>query len=370
MTRRFPRSLCALALALFVFVAPAVRAGNMPISIAPDDNSLLSALPASDGVVFFDFKQLIDKALPALFASEPAIIEKMNAEFRKATDKSGVDPRSIEQVAVGFRIPDGAMKGQAPFVALIRGRFDSADLIQKGLKAARSEKNAPDVRESTYQGKTIYLIKDKTPAKPSGDTEPGNDAPGGMNAVAGQMMTQQEVAITTFDSNTVAIGDASSVRTTMDANAGRGEHVSKDLVDLATRTPNAVIGFSGIVPASALKQITSNGDPVSQAAGGIKNFYGSVASNNGDFDTRIVVRTEKNDQAQTLSAAAKLGLGFAADALKNTSLPSTDGNKVDASAFLKYLVVSDQGNEVIAVYKIPQADLAPLIHTLAAPKSK
>lgn len=363
MNRTFRRSLCALALALFAIVAPIANTSRATTRAA--DNSLLSALPAFDGVLIFDMKQLLDKALPNLLAAEPSLIEKMNREFQKATDESGIDPRSVEQVAIGFRIPDNAMKGQSPFVALLRGRFDSADLIQKGFKTARKHKNPPDVRESTYQGKTIYLIKDKTPAaKPSGESGASGDSPGGMGAMAGQMM-QQEVAVTAFDSNTVAIGDVSSVRTTLDTSAGR---VSKDLVDLATRTPNAIVGFSGIVPAGALKQLTSNGDPISLAAGGIKNFYGSIAANGGDFETRVVARTEKNDQAQTLSAGAKLLLSFAPDALKNTGTPSIGDNKFDPVVLLKYFTISDEANEVIVVYRVPQTDLAPLVHALAAPK--
>jgi hypothetical protein len=361
MNRNKSRLLVALALTLTIFSAPFARAAN---ASTPAADTLLSALPASDGVILIDLKQLFDKAIPGLLASEPALIEKMNAEMRKAANETGVDPYSFEQVAIGFRLTENAMKGQSPpFVALLRGSFDADDLIQKGLKAGRKSQEPPDVREEKYQNKTIYFIKDKAKPKASNDDSQSNMSDDVMNK-----MRQEEVAIVALDAKTVALGEPASVRAAINSNSGSGDHVDKNLIDLATRTNGAVVGFSGYVPASAFKQITANGDPISVAASGIQSYYGSVNSTNGDFETRLILRTEKTDQAQTLSAAAKLGVGFVGDSLKNSSMTTLDGKQVDASAYLKYLTIKDEGNEVIAVYKVPQADLQPLIHALAAPK--
>jgi hypothetical protein len=168
-------------------------------------------------------------------------------------------------------------------------------------------------------------------------------------------------AITILDSNTLAMGDLESVRASIDASMGRNR-VDEELAELATRTPNAVISFSGRLPQSASEKSEASGgggSPFAKYVASIREFYGSFDVNGSESETNINLRTENADQANDLSQAIN-----SFKALANLGLSQSADSATQRDAFaaaLKGVSITAQDNEVRIAVKIPQASLAPLI---------
>lgn len=373
MKRKISLSTRALAFAFALVFALhsanfSARAAAAATSAANDP---FNALPASDVVVFIDIKQILTSAIPGLLSSEPALIDKMRAELNKAATESGVDPNKFEYAVFGVRMPAAGQRQDPSFVALVRGSFNASDVIAAGFKSAKTPVSK---QEQTYQGKTIYIIREtKTETKSDAPKDDSDSKSGSAASMMPQDMLNmkvEETALVALDSNTIAVGSPSLVRETIDLGAGRGTRCAaakscSDLIDLATRASNSVVGFAGNVPADMAQKMSSGGDPISQAAAGIRTIFGSTSYNDGSVETRLAVRTEKSDQAQTLAAGLKFLISAGIGQLES----STDDNNKKLAALLQRVNVTDSAGEAQASIKFTQAEIAPFLHKLAQPKS-
>jgi hypothetical protein len=117
--------------------------------------SLFAALPQSDAVGIVNVRQLLDQAVPKIFAESPAKLAEINGEIEKFKTKTGIDPRSFDQVAFGMRYTypaEGVAKIES--VVLAHGTFNTATFVAAGRIAANGK-----YREEKYQGRTIYVLR-------------------------------------------------------------------------------------------------------------------------------------------------------------------------------------------------------------------
>jgi hypothetical protein len=421
MNRKFYFSFIAFALTLIVTVAFVVGHGAR----AASPSSALSALPASDFIVVVDAQRALSETLPAILAGNPALLAKMNAELEEFEKKTGINPRLFDSLAVGGRldasrsntshvvlVAHGSFKADEVLAAAFATakteghQFQKEEQIYEGktifvissgtqrkdesgvgkipttppLRAPQLPAAGIKVDPALYKSQPYDRFGDpRSNVKNSGaDTKkdsgsgvgfgPRKDAgvsdlevlEGKNSATLYPKSGSDKFAITILDSNTLAMGDLESVRASIDASMGRNR-VDDELVELATRTPNAVISFSGRLPQSASEKSEASGgdNPFAKYVASIREFYGSFDVNGSESETNINLRTENADQANDLSQAIN-----SFKALANLGLSQSAGSATQRDAFaaaIKGVSITAQDNEVRIAVRIPQASLAPLI---------
>src|SRR5918994_103407 len=92
--------------------------------------SVAASLPASEAVALVKVRRLLDEALPAMLASNPARLVEANARIENFKTRTGIDARAFDELALGFGyeyLPSGAMK--VTTVGLAQGTFSPASLV-------------------------------------------------------------------------------------------------------------------------------------------------------------------------------------------------------------------------------------------------
>jgi hypothetical protein len=300
---------------------------------APVGSNVLTALPASDAVMTVDVQRLYREALPRIYASDPAKLAEINADIEEFKTRTGLDPRAFERVTVGVRVvqtPLGMIKLQS--VALARGTFSAAALVAAGRIAAKG-----GYQEQQYKGKTIYLFNLGRQVRFLG-------------------LRWLNLAVVVLDSNTLAFGQPERVRMTIDAMSG-GARVAADVVALAQRDPNAIIGMGGNVPA-ALKQIELPSPELSKSVASIRQFYSSFGTSVNGFQMLTVLRTDNADAAHNLSDTV--------EGLKLLAPLGIARMRADKAKQLQQLVdntkVTTVGNDVQISLDVADASVATLVH--------
>ena len=344
----------AVSLALTVFALtggaqtkPLTTAAATTVVATAPAAAPLDLLPPSDLVAFVHVKRLITEAAPKVFGDDPAKLAEFNAEVDDFKAKTGIDARSFDSIAVGMRYQSPtAGVTTADTVAIAQGTFNAGALIAAGRLASQGK-----YQEQKYKDATIYVF----------NVNDHVSVPGLMNMKVGQL------AVTTLDANTLVFGELPAVEATLDARNARSAATNADLIKLAQRSPNALMGFSANVPASLSKSINIPNDEISRILGSIRQAYGSVGTAANGFDLLAIVRTEKADEAKNLSDALA-GLKQFGVVAANQMLPP-DQSKLALSA-LDSMKISAAGNETSISFALQQADISTLLRVLKPKKTE
>lgn len=312
-------------------VAPAAAAG------------LLARLPASDAVLTVDVKRLLNEGLPRAYAGNASELARVNGEIDKFRERTGLDARQFERVALGVRYgttPSGATTMETVAIAL--GTFNPGALVGAARLAAGGK-----YQEQKYGGKTVYVfnLADQVTSR--------------VKLLGLFNVRVTELSVAQLDSNTLAIGKTSRVREAIDAASGRNR-LSTEVAALATRSPNAIIGLGGNVPASATRGLDFLSPEFSRSIASIRQLYGSLGTTANGFEMLTTLRTETAGAAKTLSDTVEGLKQFAPLAIGQF----VRGNP-EKARLLRGLVgatrISAQGSEVQFSMALAQADLAALI---------
>jgi hypothetical protein len=344
MKKRILVSAVLFALASIGLFSIAASGTRVTGGSAPD--SLLSALPKSDAIVFVDVQRALNGSLSSLLASNASALSEINLELDRFNQQFQIDVRSLDLVAVGVRF-DSGKKDNVCAVALVRGRFNSSEMIKTGFAAANQKKVTIKTEEQTYNGKSLFIVTDVVQGNQTNRNE-----------------SSQSFAVTALDSNTIAGGDLESVRATIDA-ASSGSHVDARLVQLATQTPGAIVGFSGTVPPNAAEKFTSGNDAISKQIVGIRQFHGALSTSQAGAEATVVATTDTPDQArqirETLDALKLLG-GFAGSSSKNNS-------DLSIVELLKGIEINSHDNDVEIRVKVAQAEIDKIVKSVTVKKA-
>src|SRR2546422_391609 len=213
----------SLTLTSFIVALVLVSASlaHAPAANAATAADALSYVPASDAIALIDVRRLLNQTLPRILAQDPVKLAQANAEVEKFKARTGIDPRSFDRVVLGTRyVYPSPNVTKLETVAIAHGTFDAKALIAAGRIAANGK-----YREEKYQGATIVIVNINDQMKLFGFWN----------------MKVRDLAICALDASTLAFGDLADVRAAIDA--GKKGRASADLATLATRDPNAVIGF-------------------------------------------------------------------------------------------------------------------------------
>jgi hypothetical protein len=299
----------------------------------------LGLLPPSDFVAFVNVKRLINEAAPKVLADNPAKLAQFNAEIDKFKTQTGIDARSFESIAVGMRYQHPSPNiTTTDTIVIARGTFNSGALLAAARLATQGR-----YQEEKYNGATVYIFRIQDQVKMLGLFS----------------MRVGEVAATALDANTLVIGEPQSVRAALDANR-TPSRINNDLVQLASRTPNALMGFSANVPPTLTATADFGNAEISKIIGSIRQAYGAVSTTANGFDLLTVARTEKPDQAQALSET--LGALKQFGGMMVTQLPPETGKL--AQSALDNLKITAAGNETSISFELRQADISTLMRVL------
>ena len=299
-------------------------------------SALLSSLPPSDGVAFIKVRRVLDEAIPKLLADNPNQVAELNTELAEFKTKTGLDPRSFEEAALSFQFsyPSPAVT-KVRTVALARGTFNSGALVAAGRVAANGK-----YVEHQYQGKTIYVFTLDRQIRLFGIWN----------------LKVRDLAVTSINSNVLALGDLEAVKAALDATRNR-KYANPDLIALASHDPGALVGFGGNISESLMETLRVQHSGIAREMTAVRKVYGSFGMTNSDLELMVAARTVDTHSAKNLGDTVE-GLKALA-ALFIGRLPAA--KETLARAALNNLKVTHQGNDLQIRTAVTQSQVAPLI---------
>lgn len=298
--------------------------------------SLLDQLPASDAVATVKVKRVLDEVLPKLLAENPAKVAEVNEELARFKAQTGLDPRAFDQIALGLKYTypsEGITKIRT--VVLARGSYNAEALVAAGRLAANGKYS-----ERNYQGKTIYVFNLERQIKLLGMWN----------------VNVRELAVSALDRNTLAIGDVQAVHSAIDAGNARVKP-NAELIALANRDPNAILGFGGNISEALLANLRLSNDSFARELTAVRKVYGTLGMTASDLELMLAARTVDQYAARNLSNTVE-GL----KQLGGLFVGRLSAAKGDlARAALDNLKITTQGNELQIKTAVAQSQVAPLM---------
>ncbi len=325
----------AIALACGALISGAAFAqGNS--SRARTASSLLSSLPPSDAVALINVHRVLDEALPKLMAESPAKVAEINEELAKFKTQTGLDPRSFQQIALGmsYTYPAAGIT-KINTVALASGTFNSGALVAAGRLAANGK-----YVEQKYQGKTIYVF--------TLDRQ--------VTLLGLWNIKISDLAVASLTGNTLALGNLESVKGAIDANRTR-KYANPQLIELASRDPNAIIGFGGNVSEALMESLRATNDSLARELTAVRQVYGSLGMTSADLELMVAARTVDAAAAKNLSDTVE-GLTQLGSFFLGRLSPVKE---TLARSAIKNLKVTTVGNELQIRTAVAQSQVAPLV---------
>ena len=296
---------------------------------------VVSYLPVSDAVAVIDVHRLITEALPRIFSGDTAKLLQANTEIDKFKARTGIDPRTFDRVALGVRYTyPSATVTKIETVAIAHGTFDARAVIAAGRSSAKGK-----YREVSHHGATIAVFNIGDQVKFLGLWN----------------MKVNELAACALDQNTLAIGTLPNVRAAIEA--GKSGRASNELVALATRDPNALIGFGGNATGELLKSLSVGNDAIAKDVNSIRQVYGSIGMTGTDFTVLLVARAATATDAKNLSDTVT-GLKQLGGILIARMAPA---KKSLAQSALDNLKITTHANELEIRTQFAAADLAAFL---------
>jgi len=326
------------AVLVFIFTVSAIGFGqrSRPTSAARQAPTLLSSLPPSDAVALISVSRVLDEALPKLLAENPAKLAEVNAELAKFKTQTGLDPRSFDQIALGlsYKYPrEGITKIST--TALARGTFNAGAIVAAGRLAANGK-----YVEQKYQGKTIYVFSLDQRLRLFGlwDIKLG------------------DLAVAAVDGNTLALGDVEAVRGAIDANRTR-KYANAELIALASRDPEAILGFGGNISPSLLQNLSLSNDSVARELTAVRQVYGTLGMTSTDLELMLAARTVDTYSAKNLGDTVEGLKQFGALFINRLSAAKS----ALAQTALNNLKITTVGNELQIRTAVTQSQVSPLM---------
>ncbi|HKO99453.1 MAG TPA: hypothetical protein VJU86_20805 [Pyrinomonadaceae bacterium] len=324
-----------VAFVIIVVVSSGIAQRSRSTAAKPT-STLLAALPESDAVALIKVKRVLDEALPKLLAENPARVAEVNAELAKFKTDTGLDPRSFDQMALGLKYSypsEGVTKIRT--VALARGTFNSGAIVAAGRLAANGK-----YREEKYQGKTIYLFTLDRQLKLAGLWD----------------INVRDLAVSSLDGNMIALGDLEAVRGAIDAAKTR-KHANPELIALASRDPNSIVGFGGEITEALMQNLRITNGGIARELTAVRTVYGSLGMTASDLELMVAART--------VDAYSAKNLGDTVEGLRQLGGLFVGRLSADKSALarsaLSNLKITIQGNELQLRTAVAQSQVTPLI---------
>ena len=302
----------------------------------PPPPATLGYLPAADAVMLIDVRRMLNETLPRILAGDKDKTAQANAEIDKFKSRTGIDPRAFDRVVLGVRyVYPNATTTKLETIAIAHGTFDAKALAAAARLAANGK-----YREEKYRNATIMIV---------GINEQ-------MKMLGLWSMKVNELAICALDTKTLAIGDVATVRAAIDAGK-RGRAANGALISLASRDPQAVVGFGANLPRELMANLNVGNDTIAKDANSIRQAYGSIGTTDTDVSLSLFARTDNAESAKSLSETVTGLKQLAAIFVFRMAPP----RKALAQSALDNLKITTRGNELEIKTQVTAASLASVI---------
>lgn len=315
-------------------------------------NQLVGNLPASDGAMTLNVSRLVNEALPQTLSGNQKMLGDILGGIDRLKEKTGVDLRQFETVAVGVASKKSAA-GELDFapVVLARGTFSAISFITLGKIAANSK-----YREERIGARTVYIFSPKQFLKSAPKSaKPAVKKGSAIERAIERMFDglENELAVTAFDNNTLAIGTPARIRETL----GTTPRIGGEVLDLISRKPNAVMNFGMKLPGGLSSFIKLDNDELGKNLDAIRFLGTSVDVSDGNALAAVIAKTATPEQAKGLQEILDTFQRFGKSFIGSTKI---NGKEIYAR-LIENARVGQSGNEVTLDVSIAQADLYTLI---------
>ncbi len=333
------------ALALFAFVLGAVGAASARKLTVATDN-LASLLPQSDGVITLDSDRLFNSVLPQILSANPDMMQKITSKLDSVKTETGIDLRKFEEVAIGLKM-NGATEDGVDYepVLLARGSVESKALVSVARLASNGEYHTEKIGD-----RTIYIF---SPKKIIDKVQ--NDKKDDDKNLFEKMIDQvfkglsKEIALTSYDENTVAIGSLKRVKELI----GKSPRVGKDVLALLDRKPNAVAKLGAKLSNGISQFIELGDDELGDTLGSIRVLQGSLDVDETNAIVSLMAKTSDGEQAENLQTTLT---GF--QILGKTLLGSSkNADKQVYARMVENAAITRVENAVMLDLSVPKSDI-------------
>lgn len=339
-------------------------------------------LPQVNAVIDVRVRRILDEVVPRALAASPKQLAEFNRGLAEIKTKSGFDPRTIDRVVVGIKVPvpaNGVTAMNAPprveeGLLIVQGSFDTTAMV--GIARLLL-----GTKETQHAGRTLHTFT-PDPAKLKELGIPGLDMTGANANVEG--------ALAVVDTGTMIFGPSASVRRSLEMSGDEGnEEVAAWSREQAGNLFNVWLnvepsgGQSNLTAATrrnsaggletdgmerlgtdnssasgtgANGEATAQSDPTKKAIESITRVFLTIGMTGGNFDTAIVARTRTPEDARSINEMLS-GL---------RSMMS--GNPTVANTPLKSLQISNIESDVRLQVQVTEAEVTKYVNTIAVKK--
>jgi len=332
---------------IFVAALLAASFGAMRLT-APQANGLAALLPDSDGVVAVDMGRLMSEALPQILAANEPALSKVNGELEKIKTRTGIDIRQFESIAVGTKareFENGELDLQP--LLLASGRADEASLAEAARYAADGEP-----RTEQIAGRTVHIFTAKAIVEKNRDTAKTN---GFLDQIVNKVIggLNGEIALTAYDSGTVALGPVNRVRELL----GGGPRISANLLGKLDKSKRVVGSFAMVVPEGLSRYLELGDDELGDGLDSVREIDGSLDVVPGKALVSINARTADAEMAESLAVMVEGFQAVFAAILKRQQ----GADKKVYGRMLESLGVARKNDRIELRLEIPQKDIDVIV---------
>jgi len=334
--------------ALFLnFVGVVSAQTKTTVQTSVQTNQLAALLPASDGVLTLDVQRLLNEAVPQILSSKQQTLAQMNAKIDELREKTGLDVRQFEQIAVGVAMKRiSAQEVDLEPVILARGKYNANALIAVAKLAANGK-----YREEKFGSRTVYVFTGKGMIAPNKPTTKNSWFDKTIDRMINSLT--KEIAVTSLDGGTLAFGSLARVRETFENKSP----INTEVLSLVNRKPNAVLSFGAKLPNGLSGFVDLDNDELGKTLDSIRQMSGAVEIGDGNTAVSVTAKTLKAEQAQslkeTLDGLQMLGKAFLGGG--KTEDKKVYGRMIDNAR------VAQSGSEVTLDLQVPQSDINILL---------
>ena len=358
MKNKFYAALTVFAFALNAFGT--TLTDTKTIKKAGQTNALAALLPASDGVLTIDMQRILSEAVPQILSGKPQTLTEINAKIDEVREKSGLDLRQFEQVAVGVSMQQiSAREADLEPLVLARGKYNANALIALAKLAAKGKYREEKVgarmvyifsgNEITQQPNTVTSIPTFTQYDVSQTKKSWFDK--AFDRMINGLM--KEIAVTSYDGNTLVFGSLARVRETIESKT----RINPELLNLTNRKPNAVAAFGANLPSGLSGFINLDNDEFGKTLDSIRQVSGAMELIGGNTAVSMAAKAATIEQARSLQETVEglqiLGKGFLGG--------SKSADKQVYARMIENAKITRTISEVSLDLQVPQTDINILL---------
>src|SRR6185437_10199785 len=307
--------------------------------------STLAQLPEADSVIYLSPQKIFNEVGPRVM--EPTEVTKMRAAFADIKRNIGIDPASVEYLAIAIRFnkPTADLSFSPPDLLTVAGGDFSADSLITLIGLYLQDK----ARTEKHGSKTLTVMK----IDPIAEAAAKNPF----------LKSFAEIGVVALNSNTIAFGNVNYVKAAIDASEGNGRLSSNTITSLL-RNPNTLISAAGSPLTAFAKSFGLLGtqavarDPRCETKLG--DFYAAVTLEGTNFSLRGAMNADNPDTAKIMNGLLSVMFQEAINYIPEKETQSA----------LKNITILPKESEVVFEAAVPQSTVATFIRNLTQPKKE